>query len=303
MIATKTYSQHSIQSPFGMVMPGRNWQAATGGGYGFGFQNQEEEDHLKGIKNSINFKYRIYDARLGRFFSLDPLAGTYPYNSPYAFSENVVINCKELEGREKVSAIVYGTITVNDTKVFTAIQIEYDINTKVAAIALGIVGTGGVRVEYNTSSNTLLAVNFYDDLTLDEVYDKAGDIGTIVPSWVVGVVDNWVVDNLGEFNEEIGEANQQLKENGVDVEVNGVIDILVKKVEDHELVVFKDDYPEEIKLVTESDGSQKNVKFDEGTKYSLKTTANETFNIKLFGSELQIEGQIVIQYIDQKEAE
>jgi hypothetical protein len=43
----------------------------------------------------------MHDPRLGRFFAVDPLAPEYPHNSPYAFSENVVINAVELEGLEK----------------------------------------------------------------------------------------------------------------------------------------------------------------------------------------------------------
>jgi hypothetical protein len=42
----------------------------------------------------------MHDPRVGRFFSVDPLASRFSYNSPYAFSENVVINAVELEGLE-----------------------------------------------------------------------------------------------------------------------------------------------------------------------------------------------------------
>ena len=43
----------------------------------------------------------MHDPRIGRFFSIDPLAPEYPHNSPYAFSENQVIAFVELEGLEK----------------------------------------------------------------------------------------------------------------------------------------------------------------------------------------------------------
>jgi hypothetical protein len=49
---------------------------------------------------AVSYKYRIEDPRLGRFFSVDPLAPKYPHNSPYAFSENRVIDGVELEGLE-----------------------------------------------------------------------------------------------------------------------------------------------------------------------------------------------------------
>ena len=49
-------------------------------------------------------QYRIHDARLGRFLSRDPLAPDYPWNSPYAFSENRVVDRIELEGLESAEA-------------------------------------------------------------------------------------------------------------------------------------------------------------------------------------------------------
>jgi len=42
----------------------------------------------------------MHDPRVGRFFAVDPLTAKYPWNSPYAFSENRVIDGVELEGLE-----------------------------------------------------------------------------------------------------------------------------------------------------------------------------------------------------------
>jgi RHS repeat-associated protein len=79
-------------------MPGRQFNA---GNYRYGFQNQEMDNEIKGTGNSYNFKYRVYDARLGKFLSVDPLSKSYPWNSPYAFAENDVIRAIDLEGLEK----------------------------------------------------------------------------------------------------------------------------------------------------------------------------------------------------------
>jgi RHS repeat-associated protein len=70
--------------------------------YRSGFQGQEEDDELKGDGNSVNYEFRMHDPRLGRFFAIDPLFKSFPHNSSYAFSENVVINAIELEGLEKI---------------------------------------------------------------------------------------------------------------------------------------------------------------------------------------------------------
>ncbi len=84
--------------PFGMTLVGRTW--SLGSKYRYGFQNQEVDNEFWG--GAISFKYRVEDVRLGRFFSVDPLFDKYPYNSPYAFSENRLIDSRELEGLEKV---------------------------------------------------------------------------------------------------------------------------------------------------------------------------------------------------------
>jgi RHS repeat-associated protein len=72
--------------------------------YRYGFQGQEKDDEVKGAGNSVNYKYRMHDVRIGRFMAIDPLASDYPWNSPYAFSENRVIDGVELEGLEYLSS-------------------------------------------------------------------------------------------------------------------------------------------------------------------------------------------------------
>jgi RHS repeat-associated protein len=79
-------------------MPARNQSTEN---YRYGFQGQESDDEVKGEGNSINFEFRMHDPRIGRFLSVDPLSAKYPHNSPYAFSENIVIHCFELEGLER----------------------------------------------------------------------------------------------------------------------------------------------------------------------------------------------------------
>jgi RHS repeat-associated protein len=82
----------------GMELAGRHWVSSDR--YRFGFQGQEGDDEWNGEGNMLAFKYRVHHARLGRFLSIDPLAPDYPWNSPFAFSENRVIDGVDLEGSE-----------------------------------------------------------------------------------------------------------------------------------------------------------------------------------------------------------
>ena len=83
--------------PFGMLVPNRH---GSSNAYRYGFQGQEKDDELKGEGNSLSYTFRMHDPRVGRFFAVDPLFKTYPWNSSYAFSENRVIDGVELEGLE-----------------------------------------------------------------------------------------------------------------------------------------------------------------------------------------------------------
>jgi RHS repeat-associated protein len=88
-------------------VPNRHGSADS---YRYGFQGQEKDDELKGEGNSLNYTFRMHDPRIGRFFARDPLSSKYPWNSPYAFSENRVIDAIELEGLEKWK-VIKGRVT------------------------------------------------------------------------------------------------------------------------------------------------------------------------------------------------
>jgi RHS repeat-associated protein len=98
--------QSTDYSAFGVQLENRNLLlTGVGEDYSLGFQGQFEDDEFKGEGNSVNYSFRMHDPRLGRFFAIDPLTSEFPWNSPYAFSENIVINAVELEGLE--TAYVY----------------------------------------------------------------------------------------------------------------------------------------------------------------------------------------------------
>jgi hypothetical protein len=78
------------------------YSTVTGRAYRFSVQGQELDDEVVGIElTRISFGFSNPDIRVGRFFSIDPLATTYPWNSPYAFAENSVIRYRDLEGLER----------------------------------------------------------------------------------------------------------------------------------------------------------------------------------------------------------
>ncbi len=81
-----------------MLQPKRKFNA---GEYRFGFNGKENDNEIKGIGNQQNYGLRIYDPRLGKFLSVDPLLNDFPWNSTYAFAENNVISNVDLDGAER----------------------------------------------------------------------------------------------------------------------------------------------------------------------------------------------------------
>jgi len=59
---------------------------------------------MKGRGNSLDFGARMYDSRLGRWLSIDPLAAKFPSVSPYAFAYNNPIFYIDKEGEEPTAA-------------------------------------------------------------------------------------------------------------------------------------------------------------------------------------------------------
>jgi len=95
--------------PFGMLMPDtssvtlrRQYQV---GGYDhrFGFNGMEGDDEVKGDDNQLDYGMRIYDPRLGRFLSLDPIIKSY--ESPYVGYANNPILLIDPSGMD---TILYG---------------------------------------------------------------------------------------------------------------------------------------------------------------------------------------------------
>ena len=62
---------------------------------------REQLDEIKGAGNSYDFKFRIYDSRLGKFLSIDPLTKEYPWYTPYQFAGNKPIGAIDIEGLEE----------------------------------------------------------------------------------------------------------------------------------------------------------------------------------------------------------
>ena len=75
-------------------------EKSCAGAYRFGFNGKENDNEVKGNGNQQDYGMRIYDTRLSRFLSVDPLTGKYPELTPYQFASNTPIQAIDLDGLE-----------------------------------------------------------------------------------------------------------------------------------------------------------------------------------------------------------
>ncbi|UPK67195.1 RHS repeat domain-containing protein [Chitinophaga filiformis] len=84
--------------PFGMRMYGRGLASSK---YRYGFNGKENDNEVKGDGNQQDYGMRVYDPRIGRFLSVDPLTRDYPWYTPYQFAGNTPIWAVDLDGLEE----------------------------------------------------------------------------------------------------------------------------------------------------------------------------------------------------------
>lgn len=117
-----------------MQMPGRKYSQANSG-YRYGFNGKENDNET----NTQDYGLRIYDPRIGRFLSVDPLEEEYPELTPYQFASNRPIDGIDLDGAE-----------------WTKAQLE-EVLAKAQA-ALGTLATGSA-IALRGTSNALVNAN------------------------------------------------------------------------------------------------------------------------------------------------
>ena len=163
------FKKGTSKVPFGMTMPGRSYNAHTSR---HGFTGHEKESDLaEGIYTT---EYRLYDARVGRWLSIDPLFEKYVGMSPYNYCAGNPVKLVDVDGRD---AEVIGTGTEEDPYIVTA-KYYYTKNGEYKISDDAINGLKSAVAQYNNKGKTWecgprknkIYVKF--DLQLEEVEDK-----------------------------------------------------------------------------------------------------------------------------------
>ncbi len=154
-------------------MSGRSWQQNSD--YRYGFNGKEGDSEIKGQGNSYDFGARIYDSRIGRWLSLDPLEKKYPSISPYVGIGNNPIQFVDFGGNDfgvkinhtdKTIIIVANVYTTNSKAYSQALRARDNWNNKKAlvdgyTVSFQITVKEPPTVSEKEVVNTFTTVNFY----------------------------------------------------------------------------------------------------------------------------------------------
>lgn len=170
--------------PFGMIMPDTTSTALRrqysnpncfDKDYRYGFNGKEGDDEVKGDDNQQDYGMRIYDPRVGRFLSVDPIGREYPWYTPYQFAGNMPVWAVDLDGLEPLKfdeVDSYYTRTTTDDGITTFIE-----KASNKSFNFDHMGTNTRLGFYLENENATLirdlSVNFRDNISKNFNFDVA----------------------------------------------------------------------------------------------------------------------------------
>ncbi len=184
------------------MMPGREYQAQPSR---FGFNGKENDNDVKGFENQQDYGMRIYDTRIARFLSADPLAAQYAHLTPYQFASNRPVDGIDLDGME-----YYNYRLTKQSDNTTKLEL---IDVKSAKPSYGGTEYSHHRIEYNGTTyyfnggNTISPFANSFKAIVPFVADpdqalKAGIVKSNEEAWV-----DWGIFNLQQSVFELAGAN------------------------------------------------------------------------------------------------
>jgi RHS repeat-associated protein len=143
----------------------------VGKDYRYGFNGKENDNEVKGEGAQQDYGMRIYDPRLGRFLSVDPLTRNFPWYTTYQFAGNKPIWALDLDGAEewyyynnlfgwKRSALFAGPYTenaANELGYHSAAQVHQIIENK--RFERGVAERASIRKDANEAVKKINGLN------------------------------------------------------------------------------------------------------------------------------------------------
>jgi RHS repeat-associated protein len=168
---------HTHHNTFGSMIQNRSWTA--GSGYRFGFNGMDRDDNVKGEGNCLDFGARIYDSRLGRFQSPDPMEAQYSGITTYHFGANSPIAIVDAGGKDGIRDGANATITATIVFIYDPDQISAQ---QAGDYAVGAQNNITQVWNSNTYNGTNITTNLNVQVMTIEAYNASVEAGTINPT-------------------------------------------------------------------------------------------------------------------------
>ncbi|MBJ7428015.1 MAG: hypothetical protein JHD28_03530, partial [Bacteroidia bacterium] len=169
--------------------------SGCGVGYRFAFNGKENDDETE----TQDYGMRIYDYRLGKFLSVDPLTKSFPSLTPYQFASNSPIANIDLDGLEATFFMLQYT-SDKSVKLITHKAIDLKLETLFGKINCNI---SDVSYVFGTDGNWHKIPKEWESKSFNE----AGSIKDIL-----GMVNSWENANKAYQGVLMGEALQKIGE-------------------------------------------------------------------------------------------
>ncbi len=199
-------------------MPGRDTIFKTGYRYGFNGKEMDNETY-GGQGNEYDYGFRIYNPRVGRFLSVDPLTNKYPELTPYQYASNRLIDGIDLDGLEHAPAGLFGpngprdntavqtmplnAVSVQKVNIQSAARINY-LNQWI--IAPDIFGKGHIGPRYIVQANIAsIGQNYYNAVGDNIANGPGGATGYLIAGdkgSFVGAAGDQIMYSFGGLDRE-----------------------------------------------------------------------------------------------------
>jgi RHS repeat-associated protein len=135
-----------------------------------------KDNEMKGIGNSYDYGFRMYDSRIGRPFTPDPLFRKFPMLSTYQFFSNNPIKNVDLDGLEGAT---YEVLMWKNSSGATQINVQNDR-------LVGQMGYGntGLYVNVKDEVNNISGSYYVNDVMVTAKRPDNRHMGDKVGSWV-----------------------------------------------------------------------------------------------------------------------
>jgi RHS repeat-associated protein len=200
-----------------MQLPGRKYSIANMN-YRYGFNGKENDNDIG--NGAQDYGMRIYDGRLVRFLSVDPITIKYPYLTPYQFASNCPISGVDIDGLEYYYA-ADGTYLGqgSDPKNLQVRLAKLDGHTKTGALIVHAVDIRGnvtkswIVIHNNHDEFQQVAALGYNENTRNAGAQQATDNIVLNRVKADGQWGNTVEKVLGKFaGSKVGRTNEKRME-------------------------------------------------------------------------------------------